>query len=105
MTYRLMIKPSLMKTFRKLTKRDPKQMEIILKKTAEVLKNPQHYKNLNAPLNMWKRVHIDSNFVLAYSVDERNKTVTLEDYDHHDKIFKKRPTDEEGVSVPIDDVL
>jgi YafQ family addiction module toxin component len=104
MTYRLYVKTSLMKVLRKLAKRDPKQVEIILKKTAQILEDPQHYKNLRSPLNMWKEVHIDSNFVLTYSVDENNKTVTLEDYDHHDNIFKKRPTDEKGIPVPIGDI-
>ena len=37
---------------------------------------------------MWKRVHIDKHFVLIFSVDEENKIVALEDYDHHDKIYK-----------------
>jgi len=37
----------------------------------------------------WKRhVHIMGSFVLVYSVDEARKTVVLEDYDHHDKIYR-----------------
>jgi mRNA-degrading endonuclease RelE of RelBE toxin-antitoxin system len=39
-------------------------------------------------LNLWKRVHIDKHFVLVFFVDENNKTVTLEDFDHHDNIYK-----------------
>ncbi len=61
---------------------------MIMKKAAEISKNPHRYKNLRAPLNQWKRVHIDKHFVLAFSVDEKTKTVTLEDFDHHDKIYK-----------------
>ncbi|MEK6959761.1 MAG: type II toxin-antitoxin system RelE/ParE family toxin [Nanoarchaeota archaeon] len=85
--YTLFIRPELDKEFQKLSRRDPKQMEIIIKKTDEVLENPHHYKNLRAPLNQWKRVHIDSHFVLTYSIDESNKVVILEDYDHHDEIY------------------
>ena len=86
--YILQIKPSLKKKLEKLAKKNPKQAEIIAKKSEEILENPQHYKNLRAPLQHWKRVHIDKSFILTFSVDENNKTVTLEDYDHHDKIYK-----------------
>ena len=86
--YSLSINESLLKKFNKLRKRNNKQVEIILKKADEILKDPHRYKNLKAPLNMWKRVHIDKHFVLTFSVDEKNKRVTLEDYDHHDKIYK-----------------
>lgn len=63
-------------------------MDIILKKVAEILADPGRYKNLRAPLEDWKRVHIDRHFVLCYSIDENQKVVTLEDYDHHDRIYK-----------------
>jgi len=63
-------------------------MEIIGKKVKEIIQNPHRYKNLRSPLNGWKRVHIDKHFVLAFSVNENTKTVTLEDYDHHDNIYK-----------------
>jgi len=35
-----------------------------------------------------KRVHIDKSFVLVFSVDESNKKVIIEEYDHHDRIYK-----------------
>ncbi|VVB67720.1 Uncharacterised protein [Candidatus Norongarragalina meridionalis] len=81
--------PSIDRKLKKLAKRDRKQYEAVFKKTAEILENPQHYKNLRPPLEAWKRVHI-GNFVLTFSVDEKTKTVTLEDYDHHDRIYKSR---------------
>jgi YafQ family addiction module toxin component len=86
--YTLKIKPDLEKTFKKLAKKNSKQVEIILKKIDEILSNPHRYKNLRAPLNDWKRVHVDKHFVLTFSIDEDSKTVTLEDYDHHDTIYK-----------------
>ncbi|MFH1054836.1 MAG: hypothetical protein V1744_01945 [Candidatus Altiarchaeota archaeon] len=88
--YQLAIKPELDREFSKLAKRNRRHVEIILKKTEEVLENPNRYKNLRTPLNKWKRVHIDKHFVLAFSVDEKTKTVTLEDYDHHDRIYRPR---------------
>jgi YafQ family addiction module toxin component len=86
--YSLKIKPSLDDTFNKLTKKDKKQMEILTRKIEEILQNPQHYKNLRAPLQHLKRVHVGKSYVLIFSVDENAKTVTLEDYDHHDVIYK-----------------
>ncbi|MEW5955275.1 MAG: type II toxin-antitoxin system RelE/ParE family toxin [Candidatus Micrarchaeota archaeon] len=87
MTYCLAIRPSLDEKLRKLFKKNRRHFEIILKKAEEIAENPQHYKNLRAPLQRLKRVHIAGSFVLTFSVDENNKTVTLEDFDHHDKIY------------------
>ena len=84
--YSLKIDEKLLKKLEKLKKKDRKQVEIILKKAEEILQN--HYKNLRVRLQHWKRVHIDSSFVLAFSVDENTKTVTLEDYDHHNNIYR-----------------
>jgi len=84
--YSLKIDEKLLKKLEKLKKKDRKQVEIILKKAEEIVQN--HYKNLRVPLQHWKRVHIDSSFVLAFSVDENTKTVTLEDYDHHNNIYR-----------------
>lgn len=88
--YRLFIKPELERELAKLAKKNPKQVEVILKKADEILENPYHYKNLRAPLNQWRRVHVDSHFVLCFSVDEKTRAVTLEDYGHHDKIYKSK---------------
>ena len=86
--YSLSIKPELDKKLSKVYKRNRKQYEIVMKKIQEILQNPQHYKNLRAPLQYLKEVHIDTHFVLTFSVNESEKVVTLEDFDHHDKIFK-----------------
>jgi YafQ family addiction module toxin component len=86
--YTLQIRPKLEKEFAKLARKNQKQIDIILKKTEEILENPYHYKNLRSPLNSWRRVHIDDHFVLCFSIDEANEKVILEDYDHHDKIYR-----------------
>jgi len=87
--YNLDIRPSLKKKLIKLGTRDPKQAEIIAKKSEEIVIDPHRYKNLKAPLNNWKRVHIDRHFVLTFSIDEDAKAIILEDYDHHKKIYKR----------------
>jgi len=73
----------------KLAKKNPKQLLIIEQKVEEIIQNPQHYKNLRAPLQHLKRVHIDGGFVLVFSVDETTKRIIFEDYDHHDTIFDR----------------
>jgi mRNA-degrading endonuclease RelE of RelBE toxin-antitoxin system len=73
----------------KLGTKNPKQAEIIAKKSEEIVIDPHRYKNLKTPLNHWKRVHIDKHFVLTFSIDEDTRTIILEDYDHHKKIYKR----------------
>lgn len=85
--YNLKIRAELDSKFEKLAKKNKKQLEIILTKVDEIIQDPHRYKNLRAPMNHLKRVHIDKHFVLVFSVDEEAKTVTLEDYDHHDNIY------------------
>lgn len=85
--YALDIKPELDKKLAKLYKKNRKQYDMIMNKAEEIVQNPQHYKNLRAPLQHLKEVHIDKHFVLTFSVDENTKTVTLEDFEHHDEIF------------------
>ncbi len=87
--YHLKVRPRLEKELTKLAKKNPRQVEILLKKADEILANPHRYKNLRAPMNNWKRVHIDRHFVLTFSIDEEAKTVILEDYEHHDRIYKR----------------
>lgn len=86
--YSFEVREHLDKIFQKIRKKNPKQLEIIYKKIAEILQNPQHYKNLRSPLQHLKSVHIDKSFVLLFSVDENNKKIILEEYDHHNNIYR-----------------
>jgi len=73
----------------KLARKDRKKVMIIGKKISEILRAPHRFKNLRRPLQHLKRIHVDRSYVLVYSVDENLKTVTIEDYDHHDNIYRK----------------
>jgi YafQ family addiction module toxin component len=86
--YYFEIREHLDRMFIKIGKKNPKQLEIISKKIEEVIQNPQHYKNLRRPLQHLKSVHIDTSFVLLFSVDENLKKVVFEEFDHHDRIYK-----------------
>ena len=80
---------ALKKILKKLFKRDKVRYEAAFKKMEEIVLNPQHYKNLQHDLKQFKRVHVDSSFVLVFKVDENTKTIFFEDIDHHDNIYKK----------------
>ena len=77
---------------RKLAKKDRKRVEIINKKIKEVinsdLESIKHYKNLKYDMKEFKRVDIDSSFVLTFKVDLQNKFILFADLDHHDNIYK-----------------
>ncbi len=88
MTYSLEVSSHIDKILKKLVKKDRTQYEMIMRKVEEILERPQAYKNLHSPLQHWKRVHIMKSFVLTFSVDENKKIVRLEDYEHHDNIYK-----------------
>jgi YafQ family addiction module toxin component len=84
----LEIRKSVDKIFTKLAKKNPKQLEIIFNKIQDIQEDPHRFKNLKRPLQHLKRVHIDKHFVLVFSIDEAIETVIIEDYEHHDKIYK-----------------
>lgn len=86
--YNLEIKQTADKKFRRLEKKNKKQLEIINKKLDEILRNPYLFKPLRRPLHNFRRVKIDRSFVLIYIVDELRKTVIIYNYDHHDNIYK-----------------
>ena len=60
--------PEFDKILSKLAKKDKVQFEAVLKKIDEIIqaKDTNHYKNLRAPLQMYKRVHVHSSFVLLF---------------------------------------
>ena len=69
-------------------KKDKKQLQAINKKILEILKNPKIGKPLHFPLQNMRRVHIQKSFVLIYDFQEKEKTVTIREYGHHDAIYK-----------------
>ena len=86
--YKLAIKKSLDKKFKKLKKKDIEMLKLINQKVQEILDNPYRFKSLKKPLQNKRRVHIGGSFVLIYEVSEDEKIVTLIDFDHHDNIYK-----------------
>lgn len=90
--YELDIKPELDKIFKKLAKKNAKQLVIIHKKIEQIRLNPDHdYKFLRKPLQTFNRVHIDNHFVLIFKINHQKKVIEAYYYDHHDNIYKWRP--------------
>ena len=86
--YRLAIKEKLDKKFKKLQKKDKEMLRLIERKVEEVLENPYRFKPLRKPLQNKRRVHIGGAFVLVYEVNEKERMVTLIEFEHHDHVYK-----------------
>lgn len=86
------IEKKLHKVLQKLYKKDIKKYEILWKKIDEIVnfESLEHYKNLRAPLNNFKRVHVGKSFVLVFKYDKTNDKIIFYDFEHHDNIYKKR---------------
>jgi YafQ family addiction module toxin component len=87
--YDLALRKSVERIFSKLAKKDPNLLKSISRKIEEIQVDPQRYKNLRRPLHHLKRVHIEKGFVLVFSVDETARLVIIEDFDHHDRIYRR----------------
>ena len=85
--YSLEVREHVDKIFRKLAKKDSRQMEAVNKKIEEILEDPHRFKPMHFPLAGMRRVHFGS-FVLLYSIDEQRRSVVIEDYEHHDRVYR-----------------
>jgi len=86
--YRLAVKETLDRKFKKLQKKDKETLRLINRKVEDILKDPLRFKPLRKPLQNKRRVHIGGSFVLIYEFDEEGQIVTLIDFDHHDNVYK-----------------
>ena len=86
--YKLAIKESLDKKFKKLQRKDKELLRLIEKKVQNILAEPHRFKPLRKPLQNKRRVHVGGSYVLVYEVNEGEKVITLMDFDHHDNIYK-----------------
>ena len=89
--YALDVKEEADRIFKKLAKKNPKQLMIIDKKIAEIREEPQGYKFLRKPLQGFNRVHIDTHFVLIFKIDHERAVVEVYYYDHHDSVYAWQP--------------
>lgn len=86
--YNKSISDQLLKIIKKLYKKDKAAYQSVMDKIEQVLmsENPQHYKQLKYHLKDFKGVHV-GHFVLTFKIYEETKTISFEDFDHHDNIY------------------
>lgn len=76
------------KKLSKLKKKNVKYYLIARKKMDQILANPEHkYKDLHYNMKGIKRVHI-GHFVLVFVINHIRKTISFEDFNHHDIIYR-----------------
>ena len=76
------------KKLAKIKKKNLAEYSQIRKKMDSIMLNPDHnYKFLTHNMKGLNRVHL-GHFVLVFRIDHQNKTISFEDYDHHDLIYK-----------------
>jgi len=73
----------------KINRKDKKLFKVIVDKIREIREDPLHYKSLKYDIKSYKRVHIMKSFVLIFKVEHENKKIVFENFDHHDRIYKK----------------
>jgi YafQ family addiction module toxin component len=75
--------------YRRLVKKDGLRRQRVIKKIKEIVLNPHAYKPLRNVMRGLRAVHIDP-YVLIFSIDEKNKIIWFEDFEHHDRVYKTK---------------
>ncbi len=87
MPYAIQIETALETKLDKLKKKNNPLYWRVIHKIMEISKNPELGKPLRNVLKGKRRIHVGS-FVLFYLIDKNNETVTLLDFEHHDKAYR-----------------
>ena len=86
--YKDLYSEEITKKLAKLKKKDSATYSQVRKKMDSILANPSHsYKFLTQEMKGLNRVHL-GHFVLVFLINHQQKTVSFEDYGHHDIIYK-----------------
>lgn len=80
------LEEEVLKAFKKLRKKDAKQLDAIKKKVDQILNDPLQFNHLRHPLEGLWRVHVGS-FVLIYELCKETNTVRFLKYKHHDGTY------------------
>lgn len=85
--YTLVVPSPFERILKRLKSKKPTLFWELKKRIEKILAEPERGKPLRNVLRNYRRVHIDS-FVLIYEIS--GQEVRLLDFDHHDRIYKKR---------------
>lgn len=86
--YTLAFEPGVERIFKSLKKKNPDLFRKVESGIVKILRSPEFGKPLGNVLSGQRRIHIAGSFVLLYEIN--GTEVRLLDFDHHDKIYKKR---------------
>ena len=82
----------LKKRVRKLAQKNKVLALIFKRKIKEVVGHSvdtiDTYKNLNSPMNEYKRIHLTCSHVLLFNVDKKKRHIIFVDIIHWDKAYK-----------------
>ena len=89
--YNYEIRPNLQRILKKLSRKEKKTYERVIKKMEEIINaiSVEHYKNLKHSLKNFKRIQIGEK-VLIFNHNKNTNIITFEDFDHHDRIYLKK---------------
>ena len=77
-----------------LSKKEPNTHDQIIKKIIDIAEtlewSDKHYKNLQNPLNKFRRVHLNKTFVLIVRVNHNARMVEFFVYDHHNTVYQNK---------------
>ena len=81
------VHPDAQKELKKLYKKDKVRYEYVKKRLIVLAEKPENGKPLRNLLKGKWRVHIGS-FVLMYTIDNKNNTISLLSFKHHDSAYE-----------------
>ena len=87
MIYTIQLEKDLELRLKKMKKKDPTIYTRMVNKIVKLSDNPYLGKPLKRILKGKWRVHIGS-FVLIYTIDETQRTITFLEFEHHDRAYK-----------------
>jgi len=88
--HKFRVEKNLERILTKLSKKDKALYQQVKKKIDEIINSPdiEHYKTLRYNMKDSKRAQV-GHFVLVFQYDKKGDIVLFDDFDHHDKIYKK----------------
>ena len=93
MIFQFNLSDELKEKIRKIAKKNRTMAIAINKKIREIVSSSpegiERYKDLRFDLKGLKRVHVLTHFVLTFRVFKKDNFILFEDFDHHDKIYKR----------------
>jgi mRNA-degrading endonuclease RelE of RelBE toxin-antitoxin system len=87
--YTLALEPEVERIFKSLKRKNPDISREVESGIIKILRNPELGKPMRNVLRNQRRIQIAGSFVLLYEI--AGNEVRLLDFDHHNKIYKKRP--------------